>query len=639
MKARILISIIIVCLNMGNLFAQNPKLKKADQEFDNYAYIDARKIYMDVVKDGYESAQIFKKLGDTYYFNSEYTEAAEWYNRLAMRYPNEMEPKYYYRYAQTLKSIDQYEASEKMMQIYQKNSNGNEQSKYSLGSLMDSARSKYNVVNATEGTKGSDFGPTFYGDKIVYATSSENTRGVKTDDWTGLPFLDLYESDLDSIGKFKNPSPLKGDINSPYHESSAVFTKDGNTVYFTRNNYINGKKKRDKERLVSLKIYKGTKNENGTWTDIIELPFNNDSYSVAHPALSLDGKRLYFSSNMPGSLGNSDLWYVDILDDGNYGKPINLGNQINTVERESFPFISEENNLYFSSDGHLGLGGLDIFVVSLDSNGTYSKVANLKMPINTNKDDFGFIINENLKSGYLSSNRDGEEGSVSDDIYAFYENCLIVVEGVVTDANTSEPLRGAKILLLDKDNQLLEEQITTNDGSYVFTTALDCDEQYAIRATYDELEYQPQETALTTPNGTLSINLDFALIPPDCPVNDLGCRLTLQPIYFDFDKHHIRKDAEVELAKILQAMKTYPQLSIHIESHTDARGNDAYNTVLSEKRAKSTLEWLVSHGIERSRLSAKGYGETQLLNSCSNGVKCSEEEHQLNRRSTFIIKN
>jgi len=633
-----------VFLLMGGAFAQENKIKKANEEFESYDYIDARKIYLNVVEDGYESAQVFQKLGDTYYFNSEYTQANEWYEKLVNNYPNEVKPEYYFRVAQTLKSVGRFEESKAMMEKFTQSSEGSSLAQeqmnnwQTLEKLANSENKKFKVTNITTDLTGSDFGPSFYGDKIVFASSSINTEGNKIHDWNGLPYLDLFEAEIDDDGSFKNVSPLQGDIKSPYHESSAVFTKDGQTVYFTRNNYIDGKKKRGKKRLVSLKIYKATKNDDGTWGNVQELPFNDDSYSVAHPALNQEETRLYFSSNMDGTFGESDIWYVDILQNGNYGNPTNLGSIINTEERETFPFISDKNRLFFSSNGHVGLGGLDIFRASHnDSDGFYA-VTNLEQPINSNQDDFGFIVKEEEKIGYLSSNREGEGGSSSDDIYLITENCNPVIYGAITDAKTGEPLDGSIVYLIDGDNQVVAQQVTEANGNYQFEENIECDKQYVVRASNDEKEYEPLEKVVMTPEGTMMLQVDLALTPPDCPVNDLGCRLDLQPIYFDFDKHNIRPDAEVELAKILEAMKEYPQLNIHIESHTDSRGDDAYNMQLSERRAKSTLEWLVEKGIDRDRLSSKGYGESQLINNCSNGVKCSEEAHQLNRRSMFIIK-
>lgn len=638
MNSKNIIYILFAICTLQVGLAQESKIKKANEDFFNFDYIDARKIYLSVVEDGYSSAQVYKKLGDTYYFNSEYADAATWYLKLVDTYPNEVESEYYYRAAQSLKSIGKLEESKSLMEKYMETSGATYPNWDTYQYLVSTQNNQYQVKNITDGMDGSDFGPSYYGDKIVFASSSIDTEGSKIHDWNGLPYLDLFEAEIDENGQLKNIKKLEGDINSPYHESSAVFTKDGKTIYFTRNNYINGKKKRGKERLVTLKIYRASLQENGTWGNVVELPFNEDSYSTAHPALNPEENRLYFSSNRNGSLGASDIWYVDILGNGNYGQPVNLGSKINTKQRESFPFISKTGDLYFARDGHTGLGGLDIFVVSLNETGPYPTVTNLKKPINSNLDDFGYVMDETGKIGYISSNRFGDQGSSSDDILAFTADCKITIHGMVTDAKTGAPLQGSDVVLLDSSSKVVAQKVVDANGRYDFGPLADCNDQYAVRASFAEKEYEPSETVVQTQSGVDSMEVNLQLTPPDCPVDDLGCRLSLQPIYFDFDKHNIRPDAEVELAKILNAMEAYPQLNIHIESHTDSRGNDAYNMQLSERRAKSTLEWLVSKGIDRNRLSAKGYGESQLINNCSNGVNCSQEEHQLNRRSMFIIK-
>ncbi|MCB0372701.1 MAG: OmpA family protein [Muricauda sp.] len=626
-------------------YSQKGNIKKANEEFDAYSFIDAREIYLKVVNDGYRSAQVFKNLGDTYYFNSEYGEAIVWYKKLMTEYPNEVEPIYYYRSAQSLKSIGEYQESKKMMGKYAGLSSNTEIAKNflkdypALDSLVGFKSKEYEVENVTKLLTSSDFGPSFYEkNKLVFASASGATQGSGVHLWTGLPYLDLYTADIDDEWRLANPKPLEGNINTKFHESSAAFTKDGNTMYFTRNNSKNGRKKTGKDKLVSLKIFKATKQEDGTWGEIKELPFNSDSYAVAHPALSPDEKRLYFSSDMKGTVGQSDLWYVDINSDGSYGDPVNLGPTINTEARETFPFISQHNNLYFSSDGHLGLGGLDIFVVSLGNNSEFAEVTNLKKPINSNMDDFGFIFNEAEKIGYLSSNREGSDGSISDDIYRVWEMCGdIVLQGIISNARSGEAIYNATVQLVNKDNRIIAKTKTDREGNYKFENFLNCTEKYTVVASFRD--YQPNQESITTPRGSEIVQVDLELTPPECAIDDLGCRLNLQPIYFDYGKSFIRPDAEVELSKILQALKEYPQLKIHIESHTDSRSSSGFNLRLSERRAQATLQWLVNKGIDRNRLSAKGYGETRLLNHCSNGVRCTEEEHQLNRRSMFIIKN
>ncbi len=634
----------LVVMTSGSGFAQQKDIRKANKEFDKFAYIDAREVYLKVVEDGYESAEIFKKLGDTYYFNSDYSNAAKWYQKLITQFPDQTEPEYYYRAAQSLKSLEKYDESNTLLKDYvAKGGTGFVIKSYEddpnyLKSTVFKSR-EFTVDKVSVNSSKSDFGPAFYmKDKVVFA-SADNTTGAKINEWTQEPYLDLFIADKAANGELSNKMKLGGGINTEYNESTATFSKDGNTVYFTRNNFLDGKKGLDKSKkfkTLRLTLYKATKLGESSWGNIVELPFNSDKYSVAHPALSLDGKKLYFSSDMPGTLGMSDLWYVDILGNDTYGVPVNLGKDINTAGKESFPFISDKNNLYFSSDGRSGLGGYDIFVTPLDEEGKPGAITNLGAPANSSKDDFGFIIDENDRIGYVSSNRGGDSGSIDDDIYLVKEICSIAINGKVFDEETKDPLPGAQVSLLDENNQLVSQTTAKNDGTYSFTG--DCGTQYTVRGTKEG--YNPYEKMIETPSlsGTIDVPLPLKRIGP-CAPNDLGCKLNLQPIYFDFDKSNIRPDAEIELAKILAAMREYPELIIHIESHTDSRGNDSYNEALSERRAQSTLKWLVGKGIDKNRLTAKGYGETQLVNKCSNGVPCTAEEHQLNRRSMFIIKN
>ncbi|WP_339609064.1 OmpA family protein [uncultured Planktosalinus sp.] len=637
-----IVLILVIFFSTAGLIAQKAQIKKADRAYDQYSYIDAQKIYLKVVEEGYTSAEIYKKLGNTYYFNSEYSNAAKWYEKLIIEFPEETEPEYYFRASQSLKSKGDYEKADEFMNAFAE-SGGSQQiiqdyknNKDYLNSIL-SLEDKYVFEKTEINSEYSDFGPSFYNGKLVFASASG--LGVvkpKIHDWNAQPFLNLYVADKNEDGKLSGATLLSEDINTKFHESTAVFAKDGKTIYFTRNNYIDGKKKKDKDNLIRLKIYRATMLAENTWTNIEELPFNDDSYSVAHPALSVDGKKLYFSSDMPGTTGQSDLWYVDILDNGSFGNPVNLGVSINTEARESFPFISDENVLYFSTDGRAGLGGFDVFYTELNEQGLPTKINPLGTPVNSSKDDFGFILDTNSNIGFISSNRSGDSGSKDDDIYRINRICEITISGLVTDEDTGELLPGSLVTLMDEGNEVISTTTVGSNAKYTFKA--NCDKKYIIRGTKEN--YNPTEKVINTPENSSSIDVPLMLKSSDpCPPNDLGCRLTLQPIYFDFDRYNIRPDAAVELAKILAAMKEYPELIIHIESHTDSRGSDVYNELLSERRAQSTLEWLVSKGIDRDRLSARGYGESRLINECSNGVACSEEKHQLNRRSMFIIQN
>ena len=616
----------------------------AAKDFERYNYVNAQKSYVKFAESGDESIEVVKSLADTYYFNSQYDKAAVWYNKLLTNYSDQISAEYYFKASLSLKSLGDYKGADYIMSEYIKRTdkiiirnefNSNQQ----YLDTIEKNSNIYSISRTSINSSKSDFGPSYYGSSQVVFASANKGSGSEDYTWTGEPFLDLHIADIDVNGDLVNNTPFKGDINTKFHESSTTFTKDLKTMYFTRNNYFKGEENWDDENTVKLKLYRASMQEDNTWGNVKELPFNSDQYSVAHPSLSLDEKRIYFSSDMPGTFGKSDIWYVDIIDKENYGRPVNLGPTINTEERESFPYISSENVLYFSSNGLIGLGGLDVFMTVLNSKGFPTATANLGEPVNSRYDDFGLIINPEINRGYLSSNRDGFDGSSSDEIYTFFEDiCLVSLAGVVTDIRTGDLIPGSKVQLIGEDLEVIAEQIVGEDARYNFKKdIIDCSILYRITAGNGKA-YKPASKDLTTPSISQDIIVDLALDwATECAPNDLGCILELKPLYFDFDKSFIRTDAAVELQKVLEAMNEYPEMIISFESHTDSRGNDIYNENLSERRAKSTRGWLLDRGISPDRLTAKGFGESQLLNQCANGVRCSEEEHQQNRRSFFRI--
>ncbi|MFQ3369547.1 MAG: outer membrane protein OmpA-like peptidoglycan-associated protein [Flavobacteriaceae bacterium] len=616
----------------------------AAKDFERYNYVNAQKSYVKFAESGDESIEVVKSLADTYYFNSQYDKAAVWYNKLLTNYSDQISAEYYFKASLSLKSLGDYKGADYIMSEYIKRTdkiiirnefNSNQQ----YLDTIEKNSNLYSISKTSINSSKSDFGPSYYGSSQVVFASANKGSGSEDYTWTGEPFLDLHIADIDVNGDLVNNTPFNGGINTKFHESSTTFTKDLKTMYFTRNNYFKGEEKWDDENTIKLKLYRASMQDDDSWGNIEELPFNSDQYSVAHPSLSLDEKRIYFSSDMPGTFGKSDIWYVDIIDKENYGRPVNLGPNINTEERESFPYISSENVLYFSSNGLMGLGGLDIFMTALNSKGFPTSTTNLGEPVNSRYDDFGLIINPEINRGYLSSNRDGFDGSSSDEIYTFFEDiCLVSLAGVVTDIRTGDLIPGSKVQLIGEDLEVIAEQIVGEDARYNFKKdIIDCSILYRITAGNGKA-YKPASKDLTTPSISQDIIVDLALDwATECAPNDLGCILELKPLYFDFDKSFIRTDAAVELQKVLEAMNEYPEMIISFESHTDSRGNDIYNENLSERRAKSTRGWLLDRGISPDRLTAKGFGESQLLNQCANGVRCSEEEHQQNRRSFFRI--
>lgn len=621
--------------------SQSHRLKQGEKLYDRYDYIDAQKVYTKVVEKGYASAQIYGDLADSYYYQSDYSSAAVWYERLFNEFPEEVPASSYLRAIQSLKSTKQYDKAEALLEEYsQKYGESSVAKHYDADpAYLESIReidSEFLIKELAINSPGSDHSPSFYGkNQIVYAAAA-TTHVRNTHDWDGGTFLDLFIADRDTLdGWLGNKRALKGNVNTALHESAAVFTKDGNTMYFTRNNIQNGKKRKDKEDVIRLRIFKAALQADDTWQVVEDLPINADNFSTAYPALNAAEDKLYFSSDREGTLGMSDIWYVDLNEDGSYGAPVHLGDAINTEAREAFLFIDANDVLYFSSDGHLGLGGLDLFKTQLDAQGLPGEIENLGEPFNSPQDDFALIIEAEKEVGYFTTNRE-DGASVNDDIYYFYKECKIELNGQLLDKQTKEPLAGGRVRLLDSDNRLLAEVTVGVDASYSFEVA--CDQYYILEGSKEG--YTTQELAVETPSKSGVITQDIELeIDGPCHPNDLGCRLALQPIYFDFDKHNIRPDAAVELSKVLAAMEMYPELVIHIESHTDSRGNDDYNMALSDRRAQSTREWLIGKGIAGDRLTAKGYGESRLVNHCANDIPCSAEEHQLNRRSMFIIQD
>lgn len=637
----IILSFILVCCVIETNYAQSGKLQQADKDFDSHAYIDAQQVYLKVVENGYESAQVFKKLADTYYYNSKYAEAAKWYGKLIESFEEEVEPESYFRAALSYRTLGDLQVSSEYMRTYyeQVGKEIPENFDYEDPEVMQqlyTASQEIDVDLVSINSGIADFSPTFLGEEyIVFASARDASSGKH--DWNEMPFLSLYKAKRDDQGEdLEEVVPLEGPIHSPYHEASAVFTADGKTVYFTRNNYKKGKAKYDDTHTMRLKIFKATLQEDDSWSEVEELPFNDDSYSVAYPALNAEEDKLYFSADFEGTLGLSDLWYVDILEEDNsFGEPVNLGEKINTIGRDAFPYISEDNVLYFSSDGRPGFGGLDIFYTQLDSLGMPTEIKNIGAPVNSSQDDFAFIKDANGK-GYFSSNRTEIENEAGvDNIYYFTEACHLFIEGNVYDEETTEPIAFATVEILDENGELLDSKNTDEAGFYAFKVP--CHHDFVIKGLAENYHTKELHAMMHDAEEDV-LALDIPLKPIDPCAGDLGCKLDLQPIYFDFDKWNIREDAEVELSKILEAMKLYPELVIHIESHTDSRGTDTYNLQLSERRAQSTRNWLLDKGIDSDRLTAKGYGESQLVNHCSDGVECTDEEHQLNRRSMFLIQ-
>jgi outer membrane protein OmpA-like peptidoglycan-associated protein/tetratricopeptide (TPR) repeat protein len=670
MKNRIIYIALVTIFTTFNGYSQETppakkfkgKVEKADKEYDKFAYVDAIETYERVFDRGYKSEDMLKRLGNAYYFKADLDNASKWYGELFNLVPDQSEPEYYYRYAQALKSQKEYKRADEMMKKFNEKSGNDLRGKLASTqkdylAVIKRNSGRYTLENAGVNSENSDYGSAFYGDKVVFA-SARDTGGVSNNrhSWTGEGFTNLYSSDKDEQGMLSKPVRFSKKINSKYNESTPVFTKDGKTMYFTRNNFNEGKKGKDSNRSTLLKLYKATL-EGEQWKDVKELPFNSDQYSTAHPALSPDEKTLYFASDMPGTLGLSDLFKVSV-DGDTYGTPENLGPEINTEGRETMPFVASNNELYFASDGHPGLGGLDVFTASTsEKNGTtFKEVLNVGEPLNSSKDDFGYIVDKATNKGYVTSNREGGNGN--DDIYKFTEkkpierlaNCKQKLSGSVVDQLTQSPIANAKVTLSDANFKVVKELTTDEKGNFDIGE-VKCGEKFFLKTVAEN--YNTNEAPVVIGKETGETFAPIELDKSKIDLNDyFGPDGTLIPgkiapgleeifdiknIYFDLDKYNIRPDAEVDLAKILDVLEQHPTMQIDIRSHTDSRQTAEYNNWLSDNRAKSTMKWLIKKGINKTRLTAKGYGESQLVNKCADGVECTEEEHQQNRRSVFYI--
>lgn len=635
----------ITILTLANGYSQDAKKEvKGNDQYQKYAYIDAIKTYERMYEKGYKSPDMLLKLGNSYYFNAELVKANKWYEEL-YNMNTEQEPEFYYRYSQTLKATgDQKKADEMFAKFTEKNGSDMRAQIYSKNrdylSEIKRNSGRYKIENAGINSKYSDYGSAYMGNKVIF-TSARDTGNFskRIHSWTGQYFTNLYSADLSDDGSLSNVENYGKKLNTKFHEDTPVFTKDGKTVYFTRNNYLDGRKF-NSDKVTLLKIYKATLTDDGKWTNIIPLPFDSDNYQTAHPALSPDEKMLYFASDMPGTHGQSDLFRVPINEDGSFGNVENLGDKINTEGRETYPFISQDNELYFASDGQPGLGGLDVFITKIPKTGTeFKRVMNVGEPLNGTSDDFGFIINFESKKGFFSSNREGGEGN--DDIYKFLETkpvwCEQELYGVTTDKDTKEILPNSMVILFDENFNRIKDTISDNEGKYRFLD-VECGQKYYVRDTLAGYVTKEVPIVIKSESGETELNIELEKVEKPVPVGgDIADVFGINLIYFDLDKWNIRQDAAIDLAKILDVMEQYPSMKIDIRSHTDSRASHAYNERLSDRRAKSTREWLIKKGIAPNRLTAKGYGETELVNKCSDGVPCTEEEHQLNRRSQFII--
>lgn len=621
---------IITLLSSAILTAQSNETKRADKHFNKYEFVEAATDYLKLVTDGKANTYVYSQLAESYFNVFNTVEAEKWY---AIALETSSEPEMVYNYSQMLKANGKYEESNTQLDLFasmrpadHRATAFRENPNY-LPKILEKGK-RFNVQNLAINSEVSDFGGTLKNGKL-YITSARNSNR-KTYGWNEEPFLDIYTAYVNDDGEFQTPSIIEQNINTKYHEGTVSFSPDGNTMYFSRESFYEKVYERDsitKYKISVLNLYKSI-NQEGQWSEAEALSLNGDSYSVKNPSVSADGKTLYFASDKTGGYGNFDIYSAPIDENGSVGDATNLGQKLNTEGQEMFPFISANNTLYFSSNGHLGLGGLDVFFAKI-VDGKVGPIRNVGIPVNGNADDFAFSINEETEEGFVSSNREGGVGS--DDIYSIKKIqpiCDVLVSVTVKDHKTGLILVGAAVSIQDADGNIFGTKTSNTEGVVEYIIECNID----TKLVGSKIDY---ESGFTLVAGTSEeeVSTDLILTPIDEII--LANKVILNPIYFDFDKSNINAQAAFELDKLVQLMNKYKSIVLSAESHTDSRGSASYNLSLSERRAMTTAQYVISKGIDASRITGEGKGETMPSVDC--GGRCTEEEHQLNRRSEFLI--
>ncbi len=612
------------------LTAQNRDTKKADKHFSRLEFVDAAEDYQKLIDNGKGDAYVYKQLAECYYNVFNTVEAERWY---AKALQSSQDPETIYKYSQMLKANGKYQESNAQMEKFASMRPSDDRATAFrknpdyLPKILEKGK-KFNVQNLDFNSEQSDFGGTLNDGKLYIASARNDNR--RNYGWNKEPFLDIYSLSKNSDGSYQSATIMNDKINTKFHEGLVAFTPDNKTMYFTRESFFEKVYEKDsltKNRLGVLHLFKATK-LGGDWDTVESLAINSENYSIKNPSVSADGSTLYFASDMPNGYGGFDIYKAPINADGSIGTPENMGQKVNTEGQEMFPYISSNNTLYFSSNGHLGLGGMDVFYTK-EIDGKLAPIRNVGIPVNSNADDFAFSIDEEAGEGFVSSNREG--GAGSDDVYAIKKLqplCDVLIIATILDDKTREPIAGASVSLYDDQGNKIVSKSSNDQGIAEFI--VECEQNTALEVTKDGYESKRVTVAgVSEEENPVQISLD--------PIEQIIVQdeVVLNPIFFDFDKSNITAKAAFELDKLVQIMNKYPDMVINATSHTDSRGSAPYNERLSDRRAKTTVQYVISKGIDASRITGMGKGESEPKVNCGN--KCSEEEHQLNRRSEFLI--
>jgi outer membrane protein OmpA-like peptidoglycan-associated protein len=619
----------------NQITALDLEIQRAQRAFDarkyNTAAAQFKRIYPKVKVEDKQNEILFM-VAESYRRANNFKQAFEWYEKLVnTKYPN---PKILYSYGLLLKNFERYEEASRAFYDYLFEMPGDsnairEIQSCSIVQQWKAKPQKFDIKNVGElNTQVADYAPYYAGGKLFWASSRPEATGNEIFEWTGQKCSDFFEATL-SNGVWSKVQNVKGAVNTNFNEGVACIDSTLSTIYFTQCNGIDGKG-------MNCKIYVSYF-QNNAWGEPKMLPFCSDSFSVGHPAISADGKQLFFASDMQGGFGEKDIYAVsyDMVRD-KWGTPQNLGPNVNSAEDDMFPFVDETGKLYYASKGFTGMGGLDLFV-TFDSAGAYVKARNLLHPINSGGDDFGITflpssqVKENGAIGYYSSNREGGKGD--DDIYSIsIKPYIFVLKGKVFDRESMEPLAQAVVAVKDAYGNPIFSIKTGPSGEY--TGELPLNAIHNLAAVKDKY-FASSSVIISTQNIKQDSVLEINLILEPIPAEDVD--FTLKGIFYDLDKWDLREESRKVLDSLTTILYNNPTLVIELASHTDSRAPQDYNLELSKKRAKSCVDYLITKGIAKERLISVGYGETKLVNDCADGVECSDEEHQQNRRTTFRV--
>ncbi|POY37776.1 flagellar motor protein MotB [Solitalea longa] len=660
MRLLYLYALLTICLAVNKVNAQ-AVLREAQRQSELLNYQQAIHLYEKAFNKKKTIASA-RGLAESYRQLNEYTLAETWYAQVVEM--KEAQPADFLYYAESLRNNAKYDKAKEWYKKHQ--TEAGKDAVPNIGSLIASCDSaKYWMLKPVNydfthdtllNTPQSDWGAVPYKNGIVFTSDRiidpnymkdkrflffnvNNNLKKNYYGWTGLPYLKLFYAEKTANG-WQQAIPFSDNLNGPFHNGPATFSADKKEVFFTRTRGITDSKnytqdpRLQKDYTIKLEIYSAKFDSiTNTWTEPQPFVYNAPlQYSVSDACLSNDGQFLYFSSDMPGGVGQSDLYYCKKLNDGTWDKPVNL-RQLNSWGSERFPTSDQNNNLYFASNGWGGMGGLDIFISKYNNETTkWNPPKNLGYPLNTHQDDFDIVFTVGGKSGYLSSNRTGGKGS--DDIYEFRKKELhFKLKGLVINKKTRAPLKNSKINLCNQINGANLETTTNEKGEFEFQ--LEENNNYSVSAETTNFHIAQKDSISTI--GYADSKLFSVQLELDSIVINQQKNLKFKNIYFDFDKFNIRKTAIKDLNQLVQVMKNNPTMSIELRAHADSRGSDSYNLALSKKRAQSVINYLVTKKINKKRIKAKSYGESQPVNNCRDGVKCTEKEFQQNRRVEFSI--